>query len=97
MYCPKATETTSSFATNVGARCIAANKKYNTCFNKVQRDAANTKRKAHGAVPLQDDSTTGEALQGKLEALTGANWKAGEVDLPNTSAAVTALDLPTGC
>jgi hypothetical protein len=32
---------------------------YNTCFNKVQRDASNTKRELHGAAPLDDDATAG--------------------------------------
>jgi hypothetical protein len=56
MYCAKATTTQSSFGGNVGARCVEKGKKYNTCFNKVQRDAANIKRKLHGAAPLTEDS-----------------------------------------
>jgi hypothetical protein len=62
MYCPKATETKSSFAGNIGGRCVDSGKTYNTCFNKVQRDAANAKRKLHGAVPLKEDAAAGEGL-----------------------------------
>ena len=76
MYCPKATDTVAQFATNVGAKCLSSTN-VNTCFNTVQRDAANAKRKLHGAVPLADDPAAGATLQGKLDALAlqeAATW-----------------------
>ena len=56
MYCTKAnTASQTTFAANIGTRCLPVGKVYNSCFNKVQRDAANLKRKLHGAVPLKED------------------------------------------
>jgi uncharacterized protein YkwD len=93
MYCPKATETKAQFATNVGAKCLTASK-VNSCFNKVNRDAVNAKRKLHGAVPLSDDPGAGATLQLKLTTIAAATWKKGELDLPKET---TALAKPTGC
>jgi hypothetical protein len=93
MYCPKATDTVAQFATNVGAKCVGSNK-VNTCFNAVQRAAANAKRKLHGAVPLADDPAAGSTLQGKLDGILTATWKKGDVDLPKETA---TLAKPTAC
>lgn len=54
----------------------------NTCFDKVQREAANAKRELHGAAPLAGDDATGQALQTKLDALATSTWNKGEADLP---------------
>jgi hypothetical protein len=78
MYCSKSTSTVAQFATNVGAKCLSTSgNNVNTCYNTVQREAANAKRKLHGAAPLADDPGIGATLQGKLDALAlqeAATW-----------------------
>jgi hypothetical protein len=61
LYCPKASDTETQFASNVGAKCVAKGN-YNSCFNTVQREAATAKRKAHGAAEAKEDSAAGESL-----------------------------------
>jgi hypothetical protein len=64
LFCPKATTNQSDFSTNVGKSCLASGtEKFNTCFDKVQRDAANAKRADHGASALAADDGSGKVLQ----------------------------------
>lgn len=47
---------------------------------------------------MKEDSTEGENIQAKLNALTGdTDWKDGEADLPNVPTVKTNLAAPSGC